>query len=236
MFGWSQSSENTSAKGQKILAKTIKAHGGKKYDQSGYEFVFRKKTFTFYNNYKDFRYTSTLNKDGKTIVDELNNFEFLRKENGSLADLTEKQVSGYSNSLNSVIYFATLPNKLKDPSVNVKYKGTASAKGKQYEVLEITFDQEGGGKDHDDVFHYWINSKTNYIDYLAYNYSTGKGGVRFRAAFNPRTVDGIRFQDYINYKAPVGTPLADLLGMYEREELDELSKILTEDVKVLEMN
>jgi hypothetical protein len=54
--------------------------------------------------------------------------------------------------------------------------------------------------------------------------------VRFRTAFNTRVIDGLTFQDYINYEAPIGTPLKDLPKLYEQGKLKELSKILTEDV------
>ena len=63
-----------------------------------------------------------------------------------------------------------------------------------------------------------------------YKRQVNGGGVRFRAAYNTRTVGGILFQDYVNYKAPVGTPLADLPVLYEKEELKKLSVIATESV------
>ena len=49
-------------------------------------------------------------------------------------------------------------------------------------------------------------------------------------AYNTRVIDGITFQDYINYKAAVGTALKDLPALYEKGKLKELSKIETENV------
>ena len=163
----------------------------------------------------------------------MTNSDFTRMVDGQEIELSDKKKSGYSGSLNSVIYFATLPYKLQDPAVNTAYKGTTTIKGKNYEVLEITFDEEGGGKDHEDVYYYWINQKTKVIDYLAYNFQVNNGGVRFRSAYNSRNVDGIIFQDYINFKAPVGTPLSELPKLFEKEELKQLSVIATESVKKL---
>ena len=68
---------------------------------------------------------------------------------------------------------------------------------------------------------------------MAYSYSVNDGGVRFRSAYNPRTIDGIRFQDYINWEAPVGTPLKDLPALFEKDKLKELSRIETVDVRNL---
>jgi len=160
----------------------------------------------------------------------LENGNLTRKENGVKIELTEKQKNRYSGGLNSVIYFATLPYKLQDIAVNKSYQGTTTIKGKTYEVLEIRFEQEGGGRDHDDVFHYWINQENHIIDYLAYNYQVSGGGVRFRSAYNSRKKGGIIFQDYVNYKAEVGTPLSDLPKLFEQGKLKELSRIETENI------
>ena len=117
------------------------------------------------------------------------------------------------------------------------YEGTTTIKGKTYEILEIRFEQEGGGRDHDDVFHYWINQENNVIDYLAYNYITDGGGVRFRSAINKRRVDGLLVQDYINY-APVDKkmPLSDLITQFEKEALIERSRIINSEITLLSNN
>ena len=72
------------------------------------------------------------------------------------------------------------------------------------------------------------------MDYLAYNYKVNGGGVRFRSSYNRRNVGGIIFQDYINYKAEVGTPLKDLPTLYENDKLKEVSRIDTENVKLIQ--
>lgn len=223
----------TDAKAEQVFRQALKAHGGSKYDDAHYQFVFRDKTYTFKNDQTGYTYTMDREKDGQQIHDVLINGDITRTINGHISELTPKQRTGYTSGLNSVIYFATLPHKLTDKSVNKKYVESQSIKGESYDVLHITFDEEGRGQDHDDNFYYWINEKTHKIDFLAYNYAVGKGGVRFRSAYNVRTVGGIIFQDYINYKAPVGTPLRDLATMYENENLTKLSTIATENVVAL---
>ena len=217
----------------KILNKCIDAHGGKKYNTAHYSFVFRKKEYTFQNNGEQYEYKVSSSKDGVRSENILNNLGLVRLVDNEKVSLDEKMISGYSGSLNSVIYFATLPYKLQDPAVNKKYIGETTIKNKSYHILEITFDQKGGGRDHDDEFYYWINKDNNQIDYLAYNYQVNNGGVRFRTAYNTRTVGGIIFQDYVNYKADVGTPLADLPKLFEAEKLKKLSLIETENVKLI---
>ncbi len=216
-----------------LLKSSIAAHGGSKYETAHYAFVFRKKTYTFHNDKGAYKYTVSYDSGGATYNDQMTNTDFSRRLNGVETQLSEKQRNGSRQGLNSVIYFATLPHKLNDPAVNLSHKGSTQIKDKSYQVLEVTFDKEGGGKDYEDTYYYWINDTTKLIDFLAYNYKVNGGGVRFRSAYNPRRIEGILFQDYINYKAAVGTPLADLPKLWERSELKELSRIETEKVKAL---
>ncbi|MFT4533746.1 MAG: hypothetical protein ACJA1A_003161 [Saprospiraceae bacterium] len=217
-------------KGESIIQQAIEAHGGKKYETAHYSFTFRKKQYTFRNNGNQYEYSVIGKKDGKTTKDVMDNDGMTRQIDGQSIPLTKDEQYRFSQGVNSVIYFATLPHKLKDKSVNKNHIGKTSIKGKNYEVVQVTFDEAGGGKDHDDQYHYWINTETHLIDYLAYNYTVNKGGVRFRSAYNTRRIDGIIFQDYINFKATVGTPLIDLPKLYEADQLEQLSLIETGNV------
>jgi hypothetical protein len=221
-------------KAEQLFMETFRAHGGDLYLTASYSFQFRDKQYAFVHDHGRYLYSVSHNDNGKVILDELKNGTFSRKINGAPTELTPKEITKYTEALNSVIYFATLPYKLRDKAVNKTYGGETTIKGKNYDILEITFDQKGGGKDHDDEFMYWIDTDTKYIHYLAYRYSTSGGGVRFRSAYHPRMVSGIRFQDFINYEAPVGTPLDSLPRLYEAGKLKELSKIETANVVCLE--
>ena len=230
---FAQKSDSNKETAQKILAKTIKAHGGKKYNKAKYQFTFRGNIYRFKNSKKGYHYTVRKSKGGQQIYDQLINGEFSRSINGKEVSFSEKEKRGGSGSLNSVIYFATLPHKLSDPAVKLGYGGETSIKGVDYQVLQVRFEQDGGGVDFDDEYVYWIRKDNNQIDYFAYNYQVGGGGVRFRSAHNKRVVKGILFQDYVNYKAQVGTALFDLPALFEKDQLKELSKINTEKITVL---
>lgn len=213
-----------------LLDKALKAHGGKKYKKAHYQFIFRDKVYRFKNKKDSYHYSVRKTVNGAQVFDQLSNGDFSRSINGAPSNLGKKEMVGASSGLNSVIYFATLPYKLLDSAVNLAHGGAATINGVGYELLQVTFDKEGGGIDHDDQFIYWIRKDNHQIDFLAYNYQVNGGGVRFRAAYNTRNVGGILFQDYVNYKAPVGTPLADLPALYEKEKLKKLSVIATESV------
>tara|TARA_R110002074_G_scaffold149035_4_gene301236 strand:- start:60597 stop:61403 length:807 start_codon:yes stop_codon:yes gene_type:complete len=216
-----------------IVNEAIKMHGGKLYDSAHYQFTFRDKVYSFENKNGYTYKVSSKDSLGNKIVDIMQNGQLSRTVNNELVKLTEKDIAKYTEALNSVIYFATLPHKLNDKAVKKAGVGETTIKGEDYDIVRVTFGKVGGGKDFDDVFMYWINKKSHYINYLAYSYSVNEGGVRFRSAYNPRTIDGIRFQDYINWEAPVGTPLKELPAMFEKGQLKELSRIETKDIQNL---
>jgi hypothetical protein len=217
-------------KADSIITQALEAHGGKRYDTADYSFEFRGKKFRFQNNGTDYSYSSEIQKGDSLIKDLRTSDKFERIINGQVQSLSKEDAAKYSESLNSVIYFATLPHKLQDASVHKTFIEETTIRGKKYDVIKVTFGQDGGGTDFDDEYMYWINSDTHKIDYLAYSYQVNEGGVRFRAAFNTREIDGITFQDYVNYEAAIKTDLKDLPALYEQGKLNEVSKILTENV------
>lgn len=139
----------------------------------------------------------------------------------------------YTRSVNSTIYFALLPYGLNDPAVRKKYLGKTTFEGQPYFTIEVTFKKEGGGEDFNDVFLYWIHEKNFTMDYMAYLYYTDGGGLRFRKAYNPRKVNGILFQDFINYQPKDDSvSIAQIENAYKQNLLEELSRIEVTNIQV----
>jgi hypothetical protein len=118
--------------------------------------------------------------------------------------------------------------------VNKKYLGETTINDQAYYKVQVTFSADGGGEDFDDVYLYWFNQQTFTMDYLAYSFAEDdETSFRFRVAYNPRVVNGVRFQDYINYKPENNSFSVDQVEeMYKKGELIELSRIETENVVV----
>lgn len=212
-----------------IINASIKKHGGDQYQDAHFAYDFRKYHYEFHYVKGEYTYERH-SKDGAT-KDILTNKGFKRTVDNKEVELTEKKIRGYSNSVNSVHYFAFLPSFLNDPAVHKKRVGESTILGKEYYKIQVTFDEEGGGDDHDDIYMYWINKKEFTMDYLAYSFHVNGGGVRFRSAYNQRAVGGIIFQDYVNYKHDKDTPVADLDVLFEKKELIELSKIELKNIR-----
>jgi len=211
---------------QKIIDKAIAASGGDKYLNSKIEFDFRNRHYVTARNGGLFAYERITKDSTQTTHDFLSNDGFRREVNGVLLDVLDSMKTKYTASINSVIYFALLPYGLNDASVKKKFLGETTIENKEQYIIEITFGEEGGGEDFEDVFVYWISKKDFTIDYLAYSFDEGKGiEYRFRKAYNPRRVNEILFLDYINYAPAAATQMMQLEELYKKGELKELSRI-----------
>ncbi len=216
---------------QRIVDAAIAAHGLERVDGRRIEFDFRGRHYVSERRGGAFTYERIFtDSTGRAIRDVLTNEGIHREVNGQLVELSAKDSAAYANSVNSVLYFALLPYNLNDPAVQKEYLGEGEVRGEPYDKVRITFRQEGGGKDFEDEFVYWFHRDRHTLDYLAYNYQTDGGGARFREAYNVRTVAGIRFADYINYK-PVepSMAVATFDSLLEAGDLEELSRIDTEN-------
>ncbi len=219
---------------QTIVDSSITASGGDVYDNSIITFKFRDKAYKAVRSNNRYVLNRFFTDSLGGFCDELTNDGFARYIDQEYYPLADSLSDKYRQSVNSVHYFAMLPYGLNDRAVNKRYEGVASIKGQQYEKIKVSFDADGGGDDFEDIFIYWINKETSFVDYLAYEYQTDGGGKRFREAYNPRTVNGIRFVDYKNLK-PLNKkrPLDSLEVDYKKGTLKFLSKIELEDIEVI---
>ena len=220
---------------QEIVAKAIEFSGTTKLKNAEASFTFRDHSYKYRRNKGRFEYTRIGNKiEGTEIRDVYTNEGLNRYVDDTMVTLNEKRKKAFTNSVNSVIYFAFLPLWLKDPAVILENKGKSKIKGKEYHKIRVTFQQEGGGDDFEDVFLYWFDVQDYSMDYLAYKYFTGKGGMRFREAYNQRTVNGVILQDYRNLQPKIkgSIDFEHIDKAFDEDKLEELSIIELKNVKI----
>jgi len=219
---------------EKIIDKAIEAHGGDIYDNSKIEFDFRNIHYTIFKAANEFEYIREFSDSTGNVVDLLNNEGFIRTVNGAKIDtLSEEWIGKYSRSVNSVAYFAFLPYGLNDASVFKTSLGETEINGEKYDLIKVTFAEEGGGDDFDDEFLYWIGKEDSIIDFMAYSYHTDGGGVRMREVSAVQEVGGIRFQNYLNLKpADESVSVEKMQELYDTGDLELLSEINLENIKV----
>ncbi len=227
-----QDTEHSQA--QDIVDKAISAMGGDILDNASVTFKFRIRTYGFWQKGGQFKYTRThVDTSGSSTLDVLTNEGLVRSIDDVTVELDSTWKQRYSNSVNSVLYFAFLPYRLNDPAVIKSYNGLKEINGNSYHEVKVQFAKEGGGVDHDDNFLYWFSKDKYALDYLAYDYITDDAGVRFRKAINRRNINGVVVQDYINMKpANDDTNLYGMLEAYKQGQLRELSRIELENVRI----
>ncbi len=234
IISYSCKQEEKQLTAQQIIDKTIENAGGAKYKAATIQFTFRDVKYSSQRQNGNYQLTRTSTDSLGETRDVLTNLGFERYANGTKLILHDSTATKYANSVNSVHYFVQLPHGLNDPAVNKELVEEAEIDGKQYYEVKITFAKEGGGTDHEDEYMYWIAKDGFTVDYLAYKFYTGKGGIRFRKAYNPRMVNGIRFVDYENYKLEPweAVDLQNVDELFKTGKLELLSKIETEAISV----
>lgn len=208
------------------LDTVIAAHGGDRLDQAVVTFTFRGDAFTLRRNNGQFRYErATTDSLGRSVIEGLTNADVYRVVEGDTLTLSPDERSAVATAVNSVAYFALLPYPLQDPPVQATYAGPDTVSGAAYHRVAVSFD-EGGGQDYEDVFLYWFAQDDYAMDYLAYAFGVGgpseDQGTRFREAFNVRTVNGVRWADYRNYRDSTLGP--DALAAYPHAWADSAAE------------
>lgn len=219
---------------QWILDQSIIAHGGGLYQNFRLDFDFRNRHYVVDRKGGSFQYERSWTTDSTGFIrDMVSNKGFTRYQDGKEVNLSAEDSSKYANSVNSVAYFIQLPYGLNDPAVHKKLEAHAVIEGEPYYKIRVTFGEENGGKDHDDIYYYWVHKDSFLLNYFGYYYFSDGGGSRLRKAINPRFVSGLRVQDYINYT--YGSDSIDV-SEFDRAindgNLREVSRIIKENVSV----
>ena len=220
---------------QEIVDRSIQVSGGQLHRTKDVSFAFRNLGYasTPENGRKVLQRIIAV--DSFRIVDVMRGDALQRTINDSIVPLSDSLATRYARSVNSVHYFARLPFGLNDAAVNKKFMDTVTIAKTPYYQVEVTFDQENGGEDFEDVFYYWFHRETYKVDYFAYSYHVDGGGIRFREAYNERYVNGIRFVDYNNYKPkedPSTFDFTTIAQEFEKDSLELLSQIALEKIVV----
>jgi len=218
---------------QKIIDTSIEVSGGELYGSKSITFDFRGKHYRLsFEDDKKMMQRSFV--EDSVSINDVKTQKFERFVNGESMVVSDSMAVKYSNSINSVFYFALLPYGLNDSAVNKKYLNDVKIGGKEYYKIQVTFNKENGGKDFEDIYIYWFNKETFKPDYLAYKFFDDGGGIRFRVAYNERIVNGIRFVDYKNYSPALSD--IDFYKIDESYEKDELKLLSTIELKNIIVN
>ena len=237
-LGCTSSPPDSAPSGAAVLDSARAAHGSALLTQAQIQFQFRDDRYSLRQNDGRFRYRRAyVDSLGQAVTEVFASDTTYRRVEGSRVPLSAEEQSDVETTVNSVAYFALLPEPLGDSAVQPAYQGQDTIRGVPYHRVQVTFEQAGGGRDWQDVFLYWFRTDTYAMDYLAYAYGLGpdeETGTRFRSAYNERRVSGVRFADYRNYTD--STLTVDQMHRYpallERDALRLVSRIELDSVRV----
>jgi hypothetical protein len=224
-----QKSEQKTIQPSEVIEKAIEFSGKSKLNQNILKFKFRDYSYKATPTCEGFQFER--HSTTSPTRDVVKNGGLTRFYQDSIVKLADTTAFSYYESVNSVHYFTQLPLRLEDDAVRPSYLGEEEIDGKAYHKLKVKFTENGGGEDFEDVYIYWFDTSDFSMDFIAYSFLVNGGGLRFRRAINQRTVDGVVFQDYENYKPKkTSQKLEDLGQFWESGDLELLSKIENDNV------
>ncbi len=214
------------------------AHGASVLDRAVVTFTFRGDTYRVRQDDGRYHYRRTSTDSlGRTVVEGLTNEGVYRVVEDDTVSLSASERDAVETTVNSVTYFALLPEPLGDPAVQPTYSGRDTIDGVPYHRVRVTFQREGGGKDWQDVFMYWFRTDTHAMDYLAYAFGQEpdeEPGTRFREAYNVRRINDVRMADYHNYTVDTlsAAQMAQYPDLWARDALQLVSRVELDSVQV----
>ena len=222
-----------------VVDSALAAHGTSILDRAVVTFTFRNDRYRIRQNDGRFHYRRTYTDSlDRTVREGFTNDGVYRVVNGDTVSLSGDETGSVRSTVNSVSYFALLPHSLGDPAVQPHYSGRDTLDGVPYHRIRVTFQQQGGGQDWQDVFMYWFRTDTYAMDYLSYAFGLAPNdtatGTRFREAYNVRRVNGVRVADYMNYTSD--TLATDRMHLYSnlwrQDALELVSRVEIDSVEI----
>ena len=218
-------------------------HGSALLDRAALQFTFRGTPYVVRRDGGDFRYARTTTDSlGRTVQESLDNDGARRLVVGVEQPLGPDEAASLSESINSVVYFATLPAPLADPAVRARLLTPDRVGGEDYDRVEVTFAADGGGADHHDRYVYWLRQSDGRIGHYAYTYAETPGdtsraatGTRFRVPLGSRRVGGVLVQDWRNLSADSLDRLEGFGDAYDERRTFGVSEVLLEDVTLVRL-
>ena len=232
-----------------IVEKSIEHHGGERYASSDTSFRIVSRSGAFRVEARQdgglYRYAVIQDTDDgeRTVVATNDDVEIL--VDGEPQPVPAEDEQRWRDFVSARVYFPFLPYRLDDPSVRQEDLGletwpvigsgdVETGEGeRELHKVKVTF-EEGSSTEAQDEYLYWFDPETGRLEQLAYSF---RGGLRFRVAEDYRRVGGLLFADHENYgvdwkEGQTPDPVDAITPEYVREEMEHISTVKLEDVKV----
>lgn len=201
-YGCNQKVTNDLAQldGKELLENAVKAHGEQLYTGATVRFMMNENDFDLKRDGYNYRYEMSRQTDTAThtAVTYNGGFEFLI--DGELVSQGSRMEVIIRNRLSAVAYDFYLPFELLANDAIHRYLGTEIVRGKEYHKVEVTFKQIDIEVPDNRIIMFWIDVKTNEIDFIAKQDGGRETRKQFMAAANKRRQNGLLISDFETYR------------------------------------
>lgn len=221
-----------------VVNAAIERHGGDRFEEVSIRWDFRTVPFGLDRDHGRFRYHRVvLDEVEIDIVQVIENDGVWIEMNGARQEVDISTATSIESQINATVYLGFLPFRLDDEAVRLADLGTSEIDGRAYRKVEVTFEEDGGGRGWENRFVFWFQDGEWTLDYFAYWEPTDPPTTRFRRAVNPREIGGLLIQDYENYTVddPSVSPEFDIAAydqLFEEGRVRLLSMVEFENVQV----
>jgi len=215
-------------------------HGSAALDDATLRFSFRGTPFVAVRDHGRFRYSRTITDSlGRTVEEVVDNDGAHRFVDGAEVGLDAAEAGRLTTAVNSVVYFALLPAPLADPAVRARLLTPDRVGGQDYDRVEVTFAQDGGGADFQDRYVYWLRQGDGQIGHYAYTFDVTPGdtaraatGTRFRVPIGEQRVGGVLVQNWRNLSADSLSDLTAYGDLYDEGRTFVVSEVVLDSVRL----
>lgn len=221
-----------------VVRAAIERHGGDRFEEVSIRWDFRTFPFGLDRDHGRYRYHRVMLDEIEIDIHQvMENDGVWIEMNGAGQEVDMATAASIESQINSTVYLGFLPFRLDDEAVRLADLGTAELEGRPFRKVEVTFDQEGGGRGWENRFVFWFRDGEWTLDYFAYSEPTDPPATRFRRAVNPREIGGLRIQDYENYtvddpSVPADFDIAEYDRLFEEGRVRLVSTVEFENVQV----
>lgn len=228
----SPNSKDLDQTSSQLFQKTLNTHGLTKFETSLLKFNFgtTEYTITELNNRALYTMTRYLDHnvykaiyDGGYLTYSINNE--LQEDSDFPYQIVQRSLYGFA-------YCYSIPFSLQTNDVILERKTDVEIRNQDYYTLDVTFTKIPDTPE--DQIILYINKETNIIDYTAIKHLLTDFKPQFRRMINPRYIDGILFQDYIQFSSDNDDLKIDqYYSKYNSAELKDLRKVEITNIEVI---
>lgn len=221
-----------------IVEKAIAFHGGDRFEASESSFVIASKSGAFRVEVRRdgglYRHTVVADtRDGERRVTVTNDAVEVTVD-GKPRPVAAEDEQRWRDHVSARVWFPFLPFGLLGDGVYLHDRGlvewpTEGGGTRELHEVKVTF-QPGSSTDADDEYLFWFEPETGRLEQLAYSFA---GGLRFRKAFNFRSVGGLLFADHENYGIDErGRRVDEITPELVANEMEHVSTIELREIEV----